>query len=1078
MSAADARLLRVLRDARERLEADERRRREPIAIVGMACRFPGDADSPDRFWRLLRDGVDATRDVPAGRWDVDGYFDPDPDAPGKMYVRRGGFLGEDEIEMFEPEMFGITPREAEALDPQQRLLLEVTWEALESAGIAPDSLAGTATGVFVGLCFDDYARRTITSGDPSRIDAYSALGSCRSVAAGRVAYVFGLQGPVMQLDTSCSSSLVALHLASQSLRTGECERAIVAGVNVICSPEANIAFCKLRALAPDGRCKTFDAGANGYARGEGCGVVVLRRLSDAVPAGDAIRAVVRGSAVNHDGRSNGLTAPSGAAQEAVIRSALANAGVRPSEVGYVEAHGTGTPLGDPIEISALARAYKADARPPLYVGSVKTNVGHLEGAAGIIGVMKAALALEHGEIPPHLHFHTPNTHILWDQIPLRVPTAIVPWPRGADPRLAAVSAFGMSGTNAHVLIEEPPAAPARARADEVHQITVSARTESALNEYARRLAQAIEVLPADALADACFTINNGRATFAHQRTVSGRTNTEIAAALRSPEEVRLKPDTTTAGSVVASGFSRTIALPTYPFERRRFWIENRETPRPTAEVPDETRTLVSGRDLPEYVRQTVAAAMAIEPGDLPFDRPLYELGVDSIMLAEIATAVHRDLGVDLAVQSAGSGTAADLIASLERARTVSTPPVGLVDAYEDDAVLGSSVIGRPGSKPSEPAQAVLLTGATGFLGAFLLQELIAQTGAHVFCLVRAADERTAAARVRDNLDQYGLGSTVAWDRVTALPGDLGEPRLGLSESRFTELAGAIDAIYSNGAHVSYVATYPELKASHVGGTLEVLRLATQGRPKAVHHVSSVAAFEARAYRGAEMNEEMPPVDGRGIHLAYSQCKWVSDALVREASARNVPVTLYRPSLVSGHSATGSWNTNDFLCRMLKGIVRLGAVPSGLDLLLDFSPVDYVSRAVVWLSRRPTSVGRAFHLQHPAPLAWSGFIDILLGLGYELELVPFAEWVARVEHLRDESLYPLLPFFRHRWVPDNLTYIELNQRQYRARLSCVATAAALAGGEIVCPPLGQPLFERYFSYFSRVGFLDSAPQLRQ
>jgi myxalamid-type polyketide synthase MxaE and MxaD len=475
------RLLRLLQEARDRLESERRKRTEPIAIVGIGCRFPGGSDGPRALWQLLEQGVDAASRVPRSRWDADGLFDPDPDAPGKSYVRHGGFLGE--VDGFDAAFFGISPREARGLDPQQRLLLETTWEALEDAGIAPDGLRGSATGVWVGFSLDDYARKS--SGDP-----HASLGNARSIAAGRIAYVLGIHGPVLQIDTSCSSSLVATHLACQSLRSGECDLALVGGVNLLLSAESTIALCKLRALAPDGRCKTFDAAGDGYGRGEGCGVVVLKRLSDVRQGEERVYAVIRGSAVNHDGRSNGLTAPNGMAQEDVIRKALRNAQIEPSEVDYVEAHGTGTPLGDPIEVMALSRVYSSGRDPgcPLLVGSIKTNIGHLEGAAGIAGLIKAALSVASRRIPPHLHFATPNPRIPWSTIPVRVSSQAQAWPALGRPARAGVSAFGISGTNAHLILEEAQQheqSASQLRSAEL--VVVSAQTAPALRSAVARL---------------------------------------------------------------------------------------------------------------------------------------------------------------------------------------------------------------------------------------------------------------------------------------------------------------------------------------------------------------------------------------------------------------------------------------------------------------------------------------------------------------------------------------------------------------------------------------------------------------
>jgi acyl transferase domain-containing protein/acyl carrier protein len=520
------RALVELRTLRARVDELERAHNEPIAVVGMACRVPG-ADSPDALWRLLLDGGDPIVEVPPDRWSLDQWYDPDPDAAGKMYTRRGGFLRD--IDQFDPGFFGISMREAQAMDPQQRLLLEVAWHALEDAGQAPGRRAAR-TGVFAGLCGSDYSRWHVHSGDPRRIDAYSFSGTAFSIATGRISYVLGLEGPSIAVDTACSSSLVAVHLACQSLREGECDAALAGGVNLMLSPEGTVYFSRMRAMAPDGRCKAFDAAADGYVRGEGCAFVVLRRLSDALADGDLVRAVIRGSAVNQDGRSNGLTAPNRLAQEALLRQALARARVAPADVAFVEAHGTGTPLGDPIEVLALASVL-GEGRTrerPLRIGSIKANLGHLEAAAGAASLLKAVLALQKARVPPQAHFRTPNPHIPWADLAIEVPREALPLPAGAT---VGVSAFGFSGTNAHVVLQAAPErspAPA-ARRPEV--LALSARSASALRALATRYA---EILSDDAsLRDVCFSAHTGRAALDHRLAVVGDTPHAVRRALES-----------------------------------------------------------------------------------------------------------------------------------------------------------------------------------------------------------------------------------------------------------------------------------------------------------------------------------------------------------------------------------------------------------------------------------------------------------------------------------------------------------------------------------------------------------------
>jgi acyl transferase domain-containing protein/acyl carrier protein len=506
---------------------------EPIAIIGFGLRLPGGAIDARSYWQLLAHGVDAITDIPSERWDWALHFDPDPEAPGKMYSRWGGFV--DGVDRFDPQFFGISRREADRMDPQQRLLLEVAWEALEHAGQSPRALAGTRTGVFVGMSnTDDYARLKLLAHPLDGIGAHDGTGDAISIAAGRLAYVLGLRGPTLAVDTACSSSLVAIHLACQSLRDGESTLALAGGVNVILTPHNHIAYCKTRMLSPTGRCRTFDAAADGYVRAEGCGVVVLRPLSSAVAAGDQILAVIRGSAINQDGRSNGLTAPNSAAQEQLLRDAYAAAGVDPAAVSYVEAHGTGTPLGDPIELQSLG-AVLSPGRPAgerFLVGSVKTNIGHTEAAAGVAGLIKVVLAMQHGVIPRHLHFEQPSPHIPWRDLPCDVPVAATPWPPGA--RVAGINSFGFSGTNAHVVVGEPPDVPRDARPLErpLHVLALSAATDAALASVVERYDAELAERAAGTgdpglIGDVCFTANAGRAHGKHRAIAVGATLGEL-----------------------------------------------------------------------------------------------------------------------------------------------------------------------------------------------------------------------------------------------------------------------------------------------------------------------------------------------------------------------------------------------------------------------------------------------------------------------------------------------------------------------------------------------------------------------
>ena len=526
----------LLKQTQAKLAACQQARSEPIAIIGVGCRFPGGSENPEAFWRLLCDGVDAVAEVPPERWNIDDFYDADPTAPGKMNTRWGGFLPK--VDQFDAEFFGISPREAIRVDPQHRLLLEVAWEALEDAGLPPSQIAQTKTGVYVGAIGSDYG--LLQCKDPDAMDIFTGTGGSHAILANRLSYFLNLNGPSIALDTACSSSLVTVHLACQSLRRRESDLALAGGVNLILTPEMTLALTKAHMMAPDGRCKAFDAAANGYVRGEGCGLIVLKRLSDALAAGDRVLALIRGTAVNHDGRSNGLSAPNGPAQEAVIRAALADGGIAPADISYVETHGTGTRLGDPIEIEAL-RTVLGDGRPadrPLVVASVKTNIGHLESAAGIAGLIKVVLMLRHGRIPPHLHLKTVNPLLKLEGSPLEIPTSMRDWPRGAEPRRAGVSAFGFGGTNAHVIIEEaPPLAPAAAarrtaaaRADPLGPLTASA-----CRSWPAAMPTMLAASPSGSLAAMAHTANTGRE---HSGPSGGRDGRLRGGIVQSPARVR------------------------------------------------------------------------------------------------------------------------------------------------------------------------------------------------------------------------------------------------------------------------------------------------------------------------------------------------------------------------------------------------------------------------------------------------------------------------------------------------------------------------------------------------------------
>lgn len=515
---------------------------EPIAIVGMACRFAG-APSLDAYWQLIRDGQSAITEIPASRWNVDDFYDPTGTLPGKMSTRHGAFV--DDVDQFDPMFFGIAPREAVKMDPQQRLLLEVAWEALEHAGLSARSMAGSRTGVYVGIGGTDYSKRLCPFQDYyEQIDAHVGTGNALSIASNRISYLFDFRGPSMSVDTACSSALVALHAAVQALRSKECDAALAGGVNLILSPEVTVAFSKARMLSPNGVCRPFDENADGYVRGEGCGLIVLKRLQDAVADGDNVLAVIRATAVNQDGKTSGITAPNGESQKRLIREALAKADLTPDDVSYVEAHGTATPLGDPIEVGALTEVFARhrEEDPPCYTTSVKANIGHTETASGIAGLLKTVLMMQHGVIPAQTRLERLNPYISLSGSRIEIPQQEVAWARGNGPRSAGVSSFGFGGTNVHIVLQDPALPDEPASAEQVerprHLLTLSAKDANALGELVDRYRERIADEGHDELPNICATANQTGNHFPHRVAISATDSSDMCAKLEKVAQGR------------------------------------------------------------------------------------------------------------------------------------------------------------------------------------------------------------------------------------------------------------------------------------------------------------------------------------------------------------------------------------------------------------------------------------------------------------------------------------------------------------------------------------------------------------
>jgi thioester reductase-like protein len=1007
--------------------------REEVAIIGMAGRFPGAADV-DALWELLRTARSGIREVTDGELD-DARVPADVRADGR-YVRRRGVV--DQAEWFDAPAFAIVPSEAELIDPQQRLLLECAWSALEDAGIPPID-PEPVVGVFAGAALSTYLSHLLNvDASASITDLDLVLGNEASHAATRIGYKLGLRGPCIAVQTACSTSGVAVHMACMALTTGDCDVALAGGASLEAPGTAGYLYREGGLLSPDGACRVFDVRAQGTVPADGAAVVVLKRLRDALADGDHVHAVIRGTAVANDGSGKvGYTAPGVAGQVCAISGAYQRASIDPHSVSFIEAHGAGTPLGDPIEIAALRRAFgrgaDADATPCV-IGSLKSNLGHLGEAAGVTSLIKALLAVRHGEIPATLNFEQASPHLDLSGTRFVVSGETLPWPEVDGPRRAGVSTFGIGGTNAHIVVEQFDG-PAPPTAGKEELLPLSARTEAAADAAVQRLAAWLDAQPRDrSLGDVASTLQTGRRAFPSRRVVVARTAGEALERLRggardaSAAQGQASRDVATAWlggvavdwSLVRSGQRARVPLPGYPFERKLVRAEGERpdglaalavAPERAAAAP---RELEAG-ELELRVAGVVASVLGIDEVT-PSDN-FFTLGGTSLLLVRLVDALERAFGVRVAMKDVvvRRVTAKNLAAVVGRALEVAdgppAQPSAVVEAAQGparDIALDALIVPTGGfaATVADPARAVV-TGATGFVGAFVLAELLRRTPARVTCLVRAGGEAQAAQRLRDTLAKYLLWDESFAARLRVVPGDLAAPRFGLSASRFAELAADVDVVFHSGAYVNFARAYEDLHAANVRGTEEVLRLAALAGGVPVQHVSTLAVHVGQVSPdGGAVDETTPLAPAEGLETGYQQSKWVAEGVVGIARARGIPVTIHRPAVVLGDSATGVHNGADLVWRLVRGCAQIGCYPSDHEPLYG-APVDHVARAIVALSRRPEAVNRTFHLIDPEPFSMVDLYERLADHGRVLTEVPYDDWHWRLSAAYQRSGDPQL-----------------------------------------------------------------------
>jgi thioester reductase-like protein len=1440
-----------------------------VAIIGMAGRFPG-AEDVERLWDNLRRGVEAVSFFSPAELAASGV-DPALSAQPSYVPARGVVQGAD---LFDAAFFGFSPREARVLDPQQRLFLECAWEALENAACDP-ARAASAVGVYAGVSQSTYLFFNLLA-NPEVMRSLGGLeiklGNEKDFLATMVSYRLNLHGPSVSVSTACSTSLVAVHMACQGLLNRECDVALAGGVTVNFPQKAGYSYQPGGIMSVDGHCRTFDAGATGSVGGDGAGVVVLKRLEDALRDGDPVRAVIKASAINNDGsRKIGFTAPSVEGQAAVISEALGLAGIEPDTITYVEAHGSGTPLGDPVEIRALTRAFRAgtDRTGFCAVGSIKSSVGHLDSAAGVAGLIKTVLALENKLIPPTLHSERPNPEIPFAETPFYVANRLADWKtEEGTPRRAGVSAFGIGGTNAHVIVEEAPERESSGPARPWQLLVLSAAAPAALEEATDRLAAHLKAHPEEDLADVAFTCQVGRRALRHRRalvcddrngrrdaltalverdprrllTAGGSTDgrpvaflfpgvgdhypgmgrglyaaepvfrrtidrcaevlaplgidlrqalfpegdqgiaaagpdlrrmlgrpltpdpspiplpppgrgappsaqdltdtailqpavfaiemalaalwrswgvvprallgyslgeyaaacaagvfsledglrivaerarriaalpaggmlavslpeRELAAllgaecglaavngpevcvaagpleaidalaarlaergatarrlptahafhsammdpvmddfgrflagvALRPPEipyvtnvtggwvtaeqatdpahwarhlratvlfaaglaTLREEPAQAllevgpgqglstlalqqgegeriavpslrpawdgqddsafllgAAGRLWLSGVEidwegmkgeerrRKLALPTYPFQRQRYWVEPQKVvtnaavpmaesapaPQPSATYsrPGLRTAYVAPRDA---VEEAVAAIwrdlLALE--QVGIHDSFFELGGSSLLAPRLLLRVGDELGAEVPLPDLLTGpTVAELAAAVTLRRggggeiPAAAPVLDLRAEVTLDPAIRSAVDSpSPPSDQRTDPRAVLLTGATGFLGAFLLRDLLAHTGAAVHCLVRADNAADARQRIERNLEAHGIAPGAAAERIVPVAGDLGTPLLGLPADAFAALAATVEAVYHAGARVNFTYPYSELRAANVGGTVELLRLAAlggAGGARPIHFVSSIAVFAAGSFTpdhvGLE-DSDLPATDG--LFSGYPQTKWVSEKILGLARERGLRSTIFRPGVIGGDSRTGIGNPRDLIWAFVKACLQLGMAPE-MEGRFDPVPVDFVSRAIVELSLRGESLDRAFHFVNPRPVSWRELFAFAVTLGYPLRTVAPEAWNRALEDaVRTGGNNALVSFWpllgrgsRATPAAEEIVPAAVSERP-DWRFDQRNTTAGLAGSEVVCPPVDEALLGVYFRHFMDSGFFPS------
>ena len=1021
---------------------------EDVAVIGFDGIYP-QSDSKEELWNNLINSVDCISEVPEDRWNWKDYASNKENTS----IRWGGFSND--MNNFDADFFGISISESKSIDPQHRKMLELVWRAIEDAGYKPTALSGKEVGVFLGASGSEFVNRK--TDEIEEIDAYTVIGMANSMLSNRISYIFNFNGPSEIIDTACSSSAMAIHRAVVSLQQGECEMAIAGGCNALLSPKNFVALNKAGFLSKDGRCKTFDKEANGYVRAEGAGALLLKPLSKAVKDKDPIYAVIKGSYANHGGKATSLTAPNSEQQAKLIINTYLKHNISPDSISYLETHGTGTYLGDPIEINALIKGFeflykeknlKFDGTKTCSIGSIKSNIGHLEAAAGVAGVSKILLALKNNTIPANINFSEQNPYIDIKNSPFQIVDRKKSWVKEENKnRRAALSSFGFGGSYSHLILEEYSNNSTLADDDSEMIFIFSAKKHISLVNNLSQIKKYIHSTNKICLKNVEYTLLTGREEFDTRLAIVASNKEELIDRLnkfinndynQSEDKIFYNkindsidfdakildkwfkeneyPKIAEAWvkgfkinwSIIYTNKDRSkVHLPGYCFEKQNFELPSDSTfakKEMSLYDPALFTEQTTVQNIEDLLKKTISSLTKIPSDEINSEESFYNYGLTSIDIINIHSKINAFTNSELPPTAVY-----DYPTIRALSKYVVEGSASIIDLTKEVELDESIQVNEPFSIETYSIKNILLTGATGYFGGYLLKELLDRTNANVYCIVRAADLDDATGRIYDNLLNYDLLKEEYKPRIRAVIGDISKELIGLGEEVFEELSDKIDTIYHCAAEVDWMKPYMVLKKSNVSGTQEIIRLACNKRVKPLHFISSLAVIPLRSQNN-DWDEKLIQ-SPKGITVGYGQSKWVAEHICEEAKKRGLPVSIYRFDFAVGSIKTGKMKETDFMVRMIKGCIQLCTIPEE-EMYFNLISADYLSMMISLISLDSSNLGEIYHTLNNKPFSASFFGMLIKQFGFKTSKLPLELWKKLIYIDKSNALHALYPFIKH------------------------------------------------------------------